>query len=115
MNTVEKAKQEVERREKTLLKLIDDQREIQEKKDALQQDRSKAVRDLAAINDEAKAGQIRKKIVDLEEKLSPLLLKMEGLQVLSKEATVEVEKARFCIPSGPGGPRDKTRPVHRGS
>ncbi len=97
MNSVEKDRKTLQDREKTLLKLSDDQKELKGKIDTLQGDRSAAVRDLAAIADESRASPLRKRISDIEGKLSPLLLRMEGLEKLIEEAGGELEKARIAL------------------
>ena len=96
MNDVKKAKQEVDLREKALSKLTDEQKGLKEKIDTLQKDRSQAVRDLAA-GDETKSTPLRKKIIDLEGKMAPLSLRLEGLEKLIGEAEGEITKARAAL------------------
>ena len=97
MNAVENARQEVEHREKALSKLTDERKGLKEKIDILQKDRGQAVRDLAALSDEGKAGPLRKKIIDLEGKMAPLSLRLEGLEKLIGEAEGEITKARAAL------------------
>jgi seryl-tRNA synthetase len=96
MESVEQARRVLENREKAFLKLTDEQKGLREKIETLQKDRSQAVRDLAK-QDEGKNGPLKKKISDLEIKIAPLALRMEGLESLVKEAEEEAGKARQAL------------------
>jgi hypothetical protein len=97
MNDVEKTRKILEDREKPLLKLSDEQQAVREKIEALQKDRGQAVRDLAALSDESKASPLRKKIIDLEGKMAPLSLRLEGIEKLIGEAEGEVTNAKAAL------------------
>jgi hypothetical protein len=89
---VKSAMKEVERREGALEKLTGEKDRLSQTIEALRNDRAAAVRDLAAGN-EAK----RKVIIDLEAKIVPLSLRLEGLQILFSEAEGEVTKAKGIL------------------
>jgi hypothetical protein len=97
MNAVEKIRKTLEDRERALSKLTDEQKAVREKIDALQKDRGQAVRDLAALSDESKAGPLRKKVADLDGKMAPLNLRLEGIGKLIEEAEGEVTTARAAL------------------
>jgi len=90
--TVKDAMKELERRKEAVEKLIGERDKLSQTLDGLQKDRAMAVRDLAAGN-EAK----RKAINDLEAKISPLALRIEGLKTLIAEADANEIKAKEIL------------------
>jgi hypothetical protein len=92
VNQVEKAGKDFQKKEDSLTRLREDKDKLSQAIDALRGERAAAVRSLAA-GDESK----RKTIMSLEGKLSPLLQKMEGLEILVRESEAEEEKAREAL------------------
>lgn len=92
---LKEAQKETERREAILSKFMEEQTTLRGKVEILQQERSQAVRDLAALpSDDPKATPLRKWILDREERIAPLALRLEGLSDLITEAESSLSEAR---------------------
>jgi hypothetical protein len=90
MNAVEKARQEVEHREKALKKLIDEKENLSQSNGALERKKAAAERALA-LGDETKRKEIRKIEDEIDRSRS------KGLEVLISEAEGALSEARAAL------------------